>query len=792
MRFSETWLREWVNPAIDSATLVDQLTMAGLEVDSVEPAAPAFSGVVVGHVLGVASHPDADKLRVCTVDVGQGDLLQIVCGAANVAADMRVPVATVGATLPGGFQIKRAKLRGVESLGMICSATELGLAESSSGILPLPADAPIGTDVRDYLALDDQCIEVDLTPDRGDCLGLVGIAREVSAINGVPLTAPAVESVPVCCDDRFPVVLDAPAACPRYACRIVRGIDPVAETPLWMKERLRRGSIRAISPVVDVTNYVMLELGQPMHAFDLAQLDGEIRVRMAKAGETLMLLSGDELALRDDTLVIADAAKPLALAGIMGGEHSGVSEQTRDILFESAFFAPQAILGRARSYGQHTDASHRFERGVDPTLQVRAIERATALLTAICGGEPGPVVDVVAPEHLPAAAPIRLRRERIGRILGVVVDDARVEDILIRLGMAVTPVADGWEVTAPSARFDIAIEVDLIEEVGRIYGFSAIPAARSLTRVDMHAPPEAAFDLDRAKALLVARDYQEAVTYTFVHPDIQALLDPEQQPIPLANPISAEMSVMRTTTWAGLLGALAHNQARQQERVRLFESGLKFVQQATDIKQQNVLAGLICGPAQAEQWGIPARAVDFFDLKADVEAVLAMSSTAEPFEFRPAQHPALHPGQSAEVVRGGRFVGRLGLLHPEAEKRLDLAGPVYLFELELAELGQGASPAFAPLSKFPSIRRDLAIVVDRDLSFARVRDCVRRAAPAIVQEIRLFDVYTGDRIDSGLKSLALGLILQDSSDTLTDQRVDEAVSGILQALASELNARLRD
>jgi len=792
MRFSEAWLREWVNPAIDSATLAEQLTMAGLEVDSVEPAAPAFSGVVVGHVLGVAPHPDADKLRVCTVDVGQGDLLQIVCGAANVAADMRVPVATVGAVLPGGFQIKRAKLRGVESLGMICSASELGLAESSSGILPLPEDAPVGADFREYLVLDDQCIEVDLTPDRGDCLGLVGIAREVSAINGVPVIEPPANPVPAGCDDRFPVVLDAPAACPRYACRVVRGIDPAAESPLWMKERLRRGGIRAISPVVDVTNYVMLELGQPMHAFDLAQLDGEIRVRMANAGERLMLLSGDELELRDDTLVIADAAKPLALAGIMGGEHSGVSGETRDILFESAFFTPQAILGRARSYGQHTDASHRFERGVDPGLQVRAVERATALLTAICGGESGPVVDVVAPEHLPARAPIHLRRERIGRILGIVVDDPKVEDILTRLGMQVKPTGDGWEVTAPSSRFDIAIEVDLIEEVGRIYGFSAIPAARSLTRVDMHAPPEAAFDLDRAKALLVARDYQEAVTYTFVHPDIQALLDPEQPPIPLANPISAEMSVMRTTTWAGLLGALAHNQARQQERVRLFESGLKFVQQATDIKQENVIAGLICGPAAAEQWGLPARTVDFFDLKADVEAVLSMSSAAEPFEFRPARHPALHPGQAAEVVRGERVVGRLGLLHPEAEKQLDLTGPVYLFELNLSALGEGDLPAFAPLSKFPSIRRDLAIVVDRDLPFAHVRDCVRRAAPAIVQEIRLFDVYTGERIDSGLKSLALGLILQDSSDTLTDQRVDEAMSGILQALASELNARLRD
>jgi len=792
MRFSEAWLREWVSPPVDSVTLADQLTMAGLEVDSVQPAAPAFSGVVVGEVRSVAQHPDADKLRVCIVDVEQGEPLQIVCGAANVVAKMRVPVALVGAVLPGGFQIKRAKLRGVESLGMICSASELGLAESSSGILPLPGDAPVGEDFRAYLALDDACVEVDLTPDRGDCLSVAGIAREVSAINALPLTPPAVDPVAPQSDDCFPVALDAPAACPRYVCRVVRGIDPAAETPLWMKERLRRGGIRAISPVVDVTNYVMLELGQPMHAFDLAELDREIRVRMARPGEALMLLSGEALELRGDSLVIADAAKPLALAGIMGGEHSGVTGQTRDILFESAFFAPQAILGRARSYGQQTDASHRFERGVDPDLQVPAIERATALLTAICGGVPGPVVETVSPEHLPVRQPIHLRRERIGRILGVSVGDADVEAYLQRLGMTVSAAADGWDVVPPSGRFDVAIEVDLIEEVGRIYGFSAIPAARSLTRIDMHAPPEAAFDLERAKQVLVARDYQEAITYSFVHPSMQQLLDPGRPPIALANPISTEMSVMRTTVWAGLLGVLAYNRARQQERVRIFESGLRFTKQDEEIKQEKTICGLVSGAASAEQWGMPSRPVDFFDLKGDVEAVLAGGGAGEAVEFRAAAHSALHPGQCAEILRGGRVVGRLGLLHPDVERRLDLVGPVYLFELDVEALGEGALPAFAPLSKFPSIRRDLAIVVDRALPFARVRDCVRGAAPAIVKEIRLFDVYTGDRIDSGLKSLALGLILQDSSDTLVDERVDAAMSGIVRALSSELDARLRD
>jgi phenylalanyl-tRNA synthetase beta chain len=792
MRFSEAWLREWVNPAVDTAALADQLTMAGLEVDSVEPAAPAFDGVVVGDVLTVAQHPDADKLRVCSVSVGEPAPLQIVCGASNVAAGMRVPVAVVGATLPGDFKIKRAKLRGVESLGMICSAAELGLADSSSGIMPLPPDAPIGADFRRYLLLDDACIEVDLTPDRGDCLSVAGIAAEVAVINRALLTPPAVAHVAAAIDDRFPVAVDAPAACPRYACRVVRGIDPAAQTPLWMKERLRRSGIRAISPVVDVTNYVMLELGQPMHAFDLAQLDGEIRVRMAKPDEKLMLLSGEELTLRGDSLVIADASKPLALAGIMGGEHSGVTAGTVDILFESAFFAPMAVLGRARSYGQHTDSSHRFERGVDPQGQVRALERATELLVAMAGGRAGPVVDVVSQEHLPTPPVIHLRRERIARVLGVAVDDAQVADILMRLGMHVTNVSDGWDVTPPSARFDVGIEVDLIEEIGRIYGFAAIPAARSVAHVDMHAPREVAFDLDQAKRVLVSRDYHEVVAYSFVSPKLQQLVDPGVQPIALANPISADLSVMRTSLWAGLLATAAYNQSRQTERVRIFESGLRFLRQDTDIKQERYLSGLVCGSALAEQWGVPARGVDFFDVKADIEAVLAQQGAHEALVFRPGEHPALHPGQCAAIARGEAVVGYVGLLHPRIEKELDLVGPVYLFELLLDGLGEGRLPKFAPLSKFPSIRRDVALVVDRAVPFAHVEDCARRAAPAIVQEIRLFDVYKGEKIDSGLKSLALGLILQDSSDTLTDQKVDAAVQGILQALSAELGARLRD
>ncbi|OQX46496.1 MAG: phenylalanine--tRNA ligase subunit beta, partial [Candidatus Sedimenticola endophacoides] len=526
MRFSEAWLREWVDPDVGTDALAEQLSMAGLEVDSVTPVAAQFEGVYVGAVLSREQHPDADKLGVCTVDVGGEAPLQIVCGAPNVAAGQRVPVALVGAVLPGGFKIKAAKLRGVESRGMICSELELGMADSSEGILVLPNDAPVGEDFRCYMGLDDQAIEVDLTPDRGDCLGLSGIAREVGVINRSPVTAPPIEPVAVSIEERFPVRVEAPAACPRYACRIVRNIDPDAQTPLWMQERLRRSGLRPISPVVDITNYVMLELGQPMHGFDLRQLDTEIQVRMARPGEKLVLLDGQEIGLRDDTLVIADASKAVAMAGIMGGEHSGVARDTVDILFESAFFAPTAIIGKSRSYGLHTDSSHRFERGVDPQLQVRALERATGLLLEMAGGEPGPVVEVVSSEHIEARPQILLRRNRVARVLGVGIDDATISDILTRLEMRVEPVEEGWRVTAPSCRFDINIEEDLIEEVGRIYGYVNIPVRHGGAAAKMSGDPEAEFDLHRAKQLLVDREYQEVVTYSFISPEMHDLLDP--------------------------------------------------------------------------------------------------------------------------------------------------------------------------------------------------------------------------------------------------------------------------
>ncbi len=791
MRFSESWLREWVKPEVTTQELADQLSMAGLEVDGVELAAPGFNGVVVGEILSREQHPDADKLGVCQVNVGAEENLQIVCGASNAAAGMKVPVATVGAKLPGDFKIKKAKLRGVQSLGMICSAAELGLAESADGIMSLAASAEVGQDFREFLALDDALIEVDLTPDRGDCLSIAGIAREVSVINAVELKTPEISAVEASHEEVFPVDVQASEACPRYVCRIIRNIDANAETPVWMVEKLRRGGIRAINPVVDVTNYVMLELGQPMHGFDLANLNDGIIVRLAEAGEKLTLLDGSEIQLSPDSLVIADHKHPLALAGIMGGEDSGVSATTRDILLESAFFNPLSITGKARAFGLHTDSSHRFERGVDWQLQVTAIERATALLLEIVGGEAGPVKEVVADSHLPEQPQIHLRSQRVLQILGVSIEDDRIAQILDQLGMSLTSTDLGWWVTPPSSRFDITIEVDLIEEIARIFGYENIPTNRAIASQDMHPGREVAFDLLRAKRLLVARDYQESITYSFISPEMAELMTPGEERIELSNPISADMAIMRGSLWAGLVQAMQHNVARQQNRIRLFESGLSFKKEG-EIKQRPMFAGLASGPLEAEQWDANKRQADFYDLKGDLEAVLTLTADPESFSFESAEHPVLHPGQTAQVLRNGQVIGWIGMLHPQLEKKLGLGMRAYLFEVELDALADGKLPEFEALSRFPSIRRDLALVMHKDLEFSKVEKCVKKASSAIIKDIRLFDVYTGDNVDSGLKSLALSLILQDSSKTLTDDEVENATAEILSALSSELNVELRD
>ena len=791
MRVSEHWLREWVNPAASSAELAAQLTMAGLEVDHVELAAPAFASVVVGRVIDLVPHPNADRLRVATVDVGGAEPLQIVCGAPNVAEGMRAPVALIGAVLPGGFTIKKSKLRGVESQGMLCSAKELGLAESSEGLMPLPADSQPGQDLRALLALDDALIEIELTPNRGDCLGMEGIAREVATLNRCEFRPLPADDVPPVVDATFPVMLRDPADCPRYVGRVIRGVNPAAETPLWMRERLRRAGVRSLGPLVDVTNYVMLELGQPMHAFDLGRLTGGIEVRRARPGDRLELLNGVVVEPDAETLLIADQRGPLALAGIMGGEISSCTAATRDVFLESAFFTPTSIAGRARRYGLQTDSSYRFERGVDSQLQRRAAERATRLLIDMAGGQPGPVVEAVAPDHLPAEPAIRLRPERLRKLLGLDVPTTEVEEILRRLGMAVAVEVDHWLVAPPSSRFDIALEIDLIEEIIRIHGYDRLPGNRPLTRMEMPPQPEGRVALERFKETLVQRGFQEAITYSFVDPLFQRWLDPDRSTLALANPISADLAVMRTSLWPGLLKALVYNQKRQQARIRLFEHGLNFIPAADGLRQEPYLAGVAAGAALPEQWGTATQSMDFFDLKADVEALLTLSGEPEAFTFVAATHPALHPGQSARIDRAGRLVGWLGALHPQVARELDVEGDTFVFELRLDDVQIARTPVFRELSKFPASRRDLAIVVDEAATVQAIQDCIRHHGGERLREVWLFDVYRGRGVAEGQKSLAFGLILQDFSHNLTDSVVEETVSGIIAGLAGQFGATLR-
>ncbi len=795
MRFSEAWLREHADPKVPTQRLVEQLTMAGLEVGSVAWAAPKFSGVVVGEVIAVAPHPRADKLRVCRVSVGAGEVLQIVCGAPNVYQGMKAPLAMIGAELPGGLKIKQSKFLGVESFGMLCSTSELGLVESADGLWELPQDAPVGEDIRAYLKLDDAIIELDLTPNRADCLSVEGIAREVALLNRIDWRAVVAEPVTPTCDDVLPIRIAAEAkpACPRYLGRLICGINVAASTPLWIQERLRRSGIRSLGPVVDVTNYVLLELGQPLHAFDAARLKGGVQVRMGCAGEKLDLLNGQRIELTDASLVIADDERPLALAGIMGGQDSAISSATRDIFLECAFFAPEAIMGRARRYGLHTDSSHRFERGVDPTLQARALERATRLLVEIAGGEPGPVTEVSSAAHLPRRLPIRLRRRRVEDMLGVAMEASEIEDILGRLGMRIEPVAIGeWQVTPPSFRFDISIEADLIEELARVRGYEQLPIHMPALPGHMQPAPEGKLPLARLQDLLTDLGYQEAITYSFVDPSLQAKLTPDLEPVVVANPLSKEMGVMRTTLWTGLLNAARYNLNRQQSRVRLFETGLRFYREAGHIRQEKRLAGLATGLAFPEQWGQASRPVDFYDLKANVEALLRLTGKEADYCFVSAKHPALHPGQTAALVdRQGQRQGWLGMLHPALADDLGFDQDVFLFELNQAVLEDKRIPKFQPLSKYPSVRRDLALVVREQVSAQDLLDAIFRTLSGLLAEVVLFDVYRGKGLAEGEKSLGLGLILKHSDRTLTDAEVDEIVAQILQRLADEFQARLR-
>ena len=793
MKFSENWLRSLVDIRADSATLARRLTMSGLEVAEVAPIGESLDDVVIARIVACSPHPDADKLRVCRVDMGTGEV-QIVCGAPNARDGLVAPLAMIGGKLPNGVTIKAAKLRGVESQGMLCSAKVLGIDADASGLMELPADAPVGKSLAEYLGLPDVSIEVELTPNRGDCLGMLGLADEVAAEFGLrakPFEAPP---VPAAVSAPRGIRLEAGADCPRYLGRAVRGIDMTATTPAWMAQRLRAAGVKPINAVVDVTNYVMLETGQPLHAFDEAKLVGGIVVRRAHKGETLKLLDGSDATVDPSFLLIADNTKPLAVAGVMGGFDSRVTDDSHDVFLEAAHFSPAAIMGRARKLGLATDAAQRFERGVDPELPRAAMERATALLIEIAGGQPGEVIEAVTSKQLRQPATIALRRARIIRVLGIAIEDAEVERILTALGMHVNAQTDGWRVTPPSRRFDIEREEDLIEEVARIHGYDAIPA-----RLPAGAPPAPRDDesILPASALatgLAARDYHEAICYAFIDPRLLQTWQLDAQAVALANPLSADLAVMRTSLLPGLVEALKRNRNRQQTRVRLFESGVVFARHGQDgeaPEETTMLAAVACGGAHAEQWGEPRRTLDFFDTKGDLESLVELSGAPEAWSFDATDLPIwLHPGRGARVLRDGVPVGTVGALHPAMQRQLDLP-ETCVFEVKLEALRRRPIPIARTLPHFPSLRRDIAIEVDEGVEWARIASALRSGLPTILNELVLFDCFRGPGLNVGRKSLAIGLILQDGSRTLMDVDADRSVADAVKLLEREFGARLR-
>jgi phenylalanyl-tRNA synthetase beta chain len=767
--------------------------MAGFELETIEPAAAEFSGVVVAEILEASRHPQADKLQVCRVSTGSGEPVQIVCGATNARVGLKSALAVVGAKLPG-IDIKAAKLRGVESLGMLCSAKELGLADASAGILELPADAPVGKPLRDYLGLDDAVLEVSVTANRGDAMSIIGIAREVSALSGLALEGPKAAPVSAALKDTFPVALEAKQGCPKFVGRVIRGVNNRATSPVWLRERLRRCGVRSISPIVDVTNYVMLELGQPMHSYDLTKLKGEIVVRLAQSGEKATLLDGNTVTAENDVLLITDRDGPVGAAGIMGGQRTSVSAETTDVFLEVAYFAPDAIRGRSRRWGMTTDASQRYERGVDPALQERAAERATELMIAIAGGKAGPLVVTQDAQYLPKRAPVTLRRSQLARLLGTTIEPARVTAALIGLQMQVKTTPEGWEVIPPTHRFDVAIEADLIEEVARIVGFASIPEADATIAQNFSPLPEER-PFDRAiYETLTARGYYEAITYAFVDPTLQERLFPDRRGFALSNPISADLSVMRLSLWPGLLKVARENQRRQQDRVRLFERGTRFASTGATVNEIDTLSGVIYGARLPEQWGVgkaergPA---DFFDAKADLAALLAGTGASQEFTFTMDSLSCLHPGRAARLRRNGKEVGWIGELHPTLVRELDFTYTPVLFEVDMDALAV-VRPAFQEISRFPAVRRDLAVVVDEGVPLSALSERVVLAASSLLRQVRVFDVYRGPGVETGRKSVALGLIFQDITRTLTDEDADRAVASVVAELRVSLNAKIRE
>jgi phenylalanyl-tRNA synthetase beta chain len=789
MQFSERWLRTLTDPPLDTGALCDKLTMAGFEVERAAPAAPPFEGVVVGRIERVEPHPNADRLRVCTVDAGTGAPLTVVCGAPNAAAGMKAPFARAGAVLPGGLTIRKAAVRGVESDGMLCSAKELGIADDASGLYPLPADARVGANLREALALDDTIIELKITPNRADCLSMVGLARDLAAVTAAPLALPAFAAPPVTSRATREVRIEEKVACPRFVSRVIEGIDPKAPTPAWMRERLERSGIRSISAVVDITNYVMLEQGQPLHAYDDRLLEGAVVVRFARAGETLTLLNGQVLTLEPDLLMVCDEKKPLGLAGIMGGEHSGISDATTTVFLEGAFWSPAVIQGRSRRLGFVSDAGFRFERGVDFANAPRAVERATGLILEICGGRAGPLGDVVG--TLPERSPVRVRPARVARLLGVAVDDTTIATLFTRLGFAFTRMGTDFVVTPPTYRFDLALEEDFVEEIARLIGYDAIPAKPASHVQTMLPDPEARQDAFALRRRLAARDWQEAITFGFVSSALEAVLFPdrpaEEAPIAVLNPIASQLDVMRTTLAGGLLGVLTANLARKHERVRLFEVGRCFHRNGGEADQPLRIGGVAYGPASPEQWGMPKRLIDFHDVKGDLEALVAPQALAT----EALAHPLLHPGRSARVTLGDEAAGWLGELHPRLVRHFELPHAPVLFEVDMAPLLRRPFPAAQAVSRLPVARRDFAVVVDEALPAASVVAALESAKLPKVTAIRIFDVYRGAGLTDGKKSLAILVLMQDTERTLTDAEIDATMAALVQITTERFGASLR-
>jgi phenylalanyl-tRNA synthetase beta chain len=790
MKFPESWLREHVTVAASRDELAATLTAIGLEVEGIEPVGAALEGVVVAQILSAERHPQADRLQVCQVAFGDGNPVQVVCGAPNARAGLKAPLATVGATLPGGMAIGAAKLRGVDSFGMLCSAKELAIDADASGLLELPDDAPVGTPLAAYLGLPDATFELKLTPNRADCFSVRGIAFDAAAALGTQVNAMAIPEAAVASDAAIAVELAAGADCPRFCGRVVEGLDPDARSPLWMTERLKRAGLRPISPLVDITNYVMLELGQPLHAFDADKLKGPIVVRHARAGETLKLLDEREVTLDPGFLLVTDADRPVALGGVMGGWDTRVTNATTRVFFEAAHWIPSAIIGRSRKLGMHTDAAHRFERGVDPELPRYAVERATALTLQVMGGKAGPLTEAALPQHLAALPAVTLRRARLARVLGTTVADAEVERILRALGMRVDARTDGWTVQPPTRRFDIAIEEDLVEEIARIHGYDAIPARLPTGQIVLAAPSEARVEEAAVRRQLVADDFVEAIDYAFLDASSLRTWQMDADVAELANPLTAELGVMRTALLPGLVDSLRRNVARQQSRVRLFELGRVFHAVAGAApRETRRVAAVACGMARGEHWDIPRREVDFHDLKASLERLLALAGISA--EFRPATAPHGHPGRSAEVWVGPTRLGWVGHLHPRLLKALDLDHEVVGFEVDLDPATVRAVAVAGAISRYPSVRRDLALVVPESTPWAALEACLRATLGPRLRDLVLFDRYAGPGLDAGSRSLAIGLILQDVSRTLTDLDADQAVSEAVGALGRECGARLR-